>query len=158
MKISLAPQKMLGHWNHENLSICEFQIGRVLIFVEHPVDEPADSSLLAAEAEIEAVYLEINEAIKTAKLVSSKRHPEFWSSIDSLIIHQEILTALSIRFSEGASKIIYEISWNPEFSQKIAYEIWDTKGIDAASVPKQPDDEEPIFIQRVNPGSYLHVA
>jgi hypothetical protein len=157
MSILLIPSNMYGHWTHCDPKVCEFQDGKIMIYVEYNNEFPMERRLDAAQTTIEQAFSESESALAFAAEISSRQSPEFWRNASRIALRQKPLILFSLRYPLDSDFPIYEISWNPCFETESgpAYsEDWIEEQVHA----ELPDNRDSIYVRRLGPQHYGHVA
>jgi hypothetical protein len=144
--MKLTESNMLGNWKGRNVFVSEFQVGKILIFVEYLSEKEKESRLSHANGLINEVLKYKEKAVELAIDVSKVRNPDFWASVESCSVKQDILTIFSIRFPSDKHEPLIEISWNPIFQEETVFHEDDYFKDDPIKVTELPENEEFIDI------------
>ncbi len=116
MDINLLTESMLGHWEAgPGVWQCEYQFGRLLIYVEHRKGELPDERLLDAQRVVQAVWDDLPEALAFAVQHCKPRMPELWRLYDRDTQLCSPLSVFSIHFCLDDPHPSYVVSMNPDF-------------------------------------------
>ncbi len=146
---------MLGHWDAEegNLNICEFQVGRVMVYVQYDDQSSMASRLAIAEESIDQAFDDIDGALAFASDVSAGLFPEFWKNAARIELKQNPLSVFSVRYDIGTHLPSYQIWWSPWFQTEegTAYsEEW----VEEVVRVTVPDQRGFIWIRRLDKDTF----
>jgi hypothetical protein len=158
MAIKLTPSEMYGHWTHCEPKVCEFQHGVTMIYVSYSDHKPMESRLAVAQTTIEAAFKETENALEFARTISEKQNPEFWQNASRILLTQSPLIVFAVRYPIDSDLPIYEISWNPIFEREIGIALSKDWVEEQVQVEHLPENEEIIYVKRLGPQRYAHVA
>lgn len=144
MVIDLGGEKMLGHWDVSgSVSQCEFQVGRRLIYVQHPKSEPPQNYLASAQKIVAEVWDDIDNAVSFAEKLSRTLIPDFWSAHDESNKAGVRFDVYSIHFNLNDRHPVYTISKSHDFKfEYISYaedDLWEENPIRKA-LPEPPEN------------------
>ncbi len=122
----------------------EFQVGRVIVWVEIPSHGSRATWLKQAELIFEGVWRDANTVVSAAQQASRALIPEFWKAHDEAGTASEQLSVWGIWIDPAKGSADYEVGLNHDFSRK----HW-------THLPELPGDYT-IFVSR-DPRGGLHV-
>lgn len=157
MNVSLHPARMLGNWTHTDPSMCEFQHGSTMIYVEYDDAHPMDQQLSIAQISIDSAFAEVSYALAKAEEVSAETYPAFWKQARRIALRQRPLEVFAVRYLIGETRPMYEISWNPSFEPECGVDYSD-EWIEEVVRVELPEDLDFIHIVRVGNGQFQPVA
>jgi hypothetical protein len=158
MTIKLSPSEMLGHWTHCEPKVCEFQHGATMIYVSYTADRPMECRLKIAQATIEAAFNESESALEFARQISEKQTPDFWQTANRIPLKESPLIVFAVRYPIDSDLPIYEISWNPIFEPETAVALSEDGIEEQVEVEHLPENEEFIYVKRLDAQRYAQVA
>ncbi|RRU15301.1 hypothetical protein EGJ34_09160 [Stenotrophomonas sp. 278] len=146
---------MYGHWNGpgQNPKVCEFQHGRIMIYVEYDDSSPMPARLAAAQASIDQAIEDVDNAVAFASNISAQSFPDFWKNASSIELRENPLAVFCIRYELGTMLPSYDIWWNPWFKTQegTAYsEEW----IEEVVRVRLPEEDGCISILRREQGKF----
>jgi hypothetical protein len=161
VNIDLTTKAMLGHWDvTPDLSQCEYQFGRRLIYVQHPKDKPWQPYIEAAQTQVESAWADIAAAVAVAEQLSRSVIPEFWEVHDRSGRPGARLDAYSLHFGYPDSRPIFYIARNHDFEYSyIRYDECDLRQ-DSPITEDLPTLPDRFFIEvrRLGPGVFESVT
>lgn len=136
--------------------VCEFQHGKIMIYVEYGEKYPMDKSLEDAQKTIDLIFDEAGYALAYASAISAGRHPNFWKNANRISLRQRPLAIFGVRYLLTSDFPIYEISWDPCFETEygLAYSDDWIEELVRVDVPKKSDF---MKIRRIGSYQYQYV-
>ena len=124
LAIDLVSKSILGHWDVSSaVSQCEYQFGQRLIYVQHPKDDSYVPYVEQAQETINAVWNDIEHAVRFAEEFSRRLLPEFWREHDKSGKPGMRFDVYSIHYDLNASHPIYVIGKSNDFGfEHMAYD------------------------------------
>lgn len=155
MTINLSPSEMYGHWTHCEPKVCEFQYGRIMIYVSYGEDKSMASRLTVAQATVDEAFLDIENALDFAKKISEKRNEVFWQNANRISLRQNPLLVFAVHYSMDSDFPVYEISWNPNFKPEVGEALSEDYIEQQISVERLPDNDDVIYVRRLGANQYI---
>ena len=158
MVIKLSRSEMYGHWTHCEPKVCEFQHGSTMIYVSYSDDRPMETRLAVAQATIDAVFNETENALEFASHISEKQNPEFWRNARRTPLKQRPLIVFAVRYPLDSDVPICEISWNPIFEPESGVVFSDDWIEEQVRVDRLPGNGDVIHLKRLGAQRYAQVT
>ncbi|NWA24442.1 hypothetical protein HX866_06035 [Pseudomonas gingeri] len=152
MDINLLSESMLGHWSiSAGVQQCEFQFGRLLIYVQHPHNEPPATRLAAAQREVQAAWDDLPHAIAFAEKHCKTQMPELMRLYETHMPGKSPLLVYSIHFNMGSPYPSYYIARNHDFDWGRVLVDEDEQGLerDVCVAQFEPEDNFWVSVKRV---------
>lgn len=138
IELNLLNEKPLNRYINNEFFIDEFQIGKILIFVEYPKDKPIDEFVQKAQSQLKEVWQDMDNAVLFAENILKNQYPNAFKEFDENQCTDRLLAVYSIRFDINV--VVYDIGENYD---------WDTE----YQMPDFPDDWF-VQIKRVSPNHF----